>query len=313
MKSYEGILSCGEGSGTCYGYDFHLYRIKKYTENSYKHIFLKEHLRSYRDSKCSRKYVKKNTVNEDKLLCNMSRARQKMFEWAMCNEWNFFVTLTLDKKKYDRYDLGKYIVDLSRFIRHYRERLGVSVKYLLIPERHKDGAWHLHGFFKGFDVNHLTPFNPADKLPKYIRRKLRRGEEIYNWLPYAVKFGWVIVEPIRNHEACCKYITKYITKDMSKTVSDIGAHMYYVSKGLNRSTVVYEESSSDNCKTVEIAFENEYCMIGWRNFLTDEEIKMINDYNANKEYIAFMCSLEPPIIVPEEQVFYVQLEIGSGA
>ena len=283
----------------CYGYDFHNYKIKRYNQNLYKHVFMKKHLASFYDE--LRMHSPKNTVNTKKLECNMSRAKQKVFEWAMCNEWDYFVTLTLDKKKYDRYNLKKYISDLSLFIRHYRERHDVVIQYLFLPERHKDGAWHIHGFLRGdiVDLVYNGKFNK--KTLKYY----------LTWESYSKKFGYMSIGTIDNHEAACKYMTKYITKDMSKRVTELGAHLYYVSKGLVCSELVFEEDTADNAKSIEISFENEYCMIGWRNFLTDEEKQSIADYNANNDYLAFLKAVdEPPDIVYEKQFIYEQMKIN---
>ena len=38
-------------------------------------------------------------VNDEKLDSNISRARSRVYEYAMCNPWQHFVTLTLNKKK----------------------------------------------------------------------------------------------------------------------------------------------------------------------------------------------------------------------
>ena len=37
-------------------------------------------------------------VNDEKLDSNISRARSRVYEYAMCNPWQHFVTLTLNKK-----------------------------------------------------------------------------------------------------------------------------------------------------------------------------------------------------------------------
>ena len=86
-------------------------------------------------------------VNDEKLDSNISRARSRVYEYAMCNPWQHFVTLTLNKKKYDRTDLGKFNRDLGQWLRDYQKKYGIRIKYLLIPELHKDGQnWHMHGF-----------------------------------------------------------------------------------------------------------------------------------------------------------------------
>ena len=72
-----------------------------------------------------------------------------MTEYALCNNWEYFVTLTIDKKKQDRYNLQNYIHDLGVWIGNYNKKYNTKLKYLLIPEKHKDGAIHCHGLFSG--------------------------------------------------------------------------------------------------------------------------------------------------------------------
>ncbi len=42
------------------------------------------------------------TSYEEKLANSISRSRQKVFEYAYCNDWDWFVTMTLDPKKYEQ-------------------------------------------------------------------------------------------------------------------------------------------------------------------------------------------------------------------
>ena len=44
-------------------------------------------------------------VSDVKLSNNISRAKSKVFEYAYCNHWDYFITLTISPDKYDRYDL----------------------------------------------------------------------------------------------------------------------------------------------------------------------------------------------------------------
>ena len=46
------------------------------------------------------------------------------------------------------------------------------------------------------------------------------------------------MDKIKNQEACCKYITKYVNKDLSDSIKELNAHMYYVSKGLNKAVEI---------------------------------------------------------------------------
>lgn len=169
----------------------------------------------------------KASVNDNKLSCNIIRAKNLVKEYGLCNPWDFFVTLTLDKDKYDRYDLKKYKHDLSQFLNNYN-RKGRSVKYLLIPEMHQDGAWHMHGLLYGIP--------PED---------LYTNEHGYLvWKPYAEKFGFINIASIRDIEKCSSYITKYITKDLSKAIKDLNAHLYYASQGLNKAERLFQGHAS---------------------------------------------------------------------
>lgn len=197
-----------------------------------------------------------------RLANNLSRARSTIFELAICNPWEWFITLTLDPKKYDRTDLKKFSKDLSRFIRNYRARHGVNVKYLLIPEQHKDGeSWHMHGLLMGLPESHLRLFQLEERLPRYIRYKLLSDQPVYEWEPYRKKFGFCDIEPIRNIEATSKYVTKYITKAFDNNVIESGGHLYYASQKLNRATVIAKGQFTNT--EMDFDFENEYVLTKW--------------------------------------------------
>ncbi len=203
-------------------------------------------------------YVKKGSVNDEKLSNNITRARSTVTELGLCNPWEQFATLTISANNLDRYDLKAFRKVLSQWIRDYNKRHGCDIKYVLIPEQHKDGAWHAHGFFMGIPPDHLTPFTLSDRLPHYIREKLKRGEAVYNWQAYAKKFGFIDLEPIRNRQAATYYILKYITKDLERSVTEQGAHLYYASQGLRRAREIKRGTMA---ATIAPDFENDYCKI----------------------------------------------------
>ena len=217
--------------------DYGIFR--KYTENQYKLTALRAYRQRGFEDDTPR--PEKGSVNDEKLDNNLSRARSKVFEYALCNDWEWFVTFTLDQQKYDRFNLKGFIKDLSQFIRDYRKKHHVDVKYLLVPEKHSDGAWHMHGFLKGLPQEHLKEFSTSDHIPYKILVRLQAGKRVFSWSAYSDKFGFSDIEAIENHEASSKYITKYITKDALRTISELGAHMYYGSKGLNHSEIITKD------------------------------------------------------------------------
>lgn len=169
---------------------------------------------------------KKNTVNQQKLENNISRAKSKIREYALCNEWMYFATFTIDKKKYDRYNLKAYIKDFAEFLHNFNRRRPSDEKvyYLFIPELHKDGACHIHALLQGLQDKDL-----------YTNKYGYLG-----WIPYEKKFGFLSLSPIKDPDKIANYITKYITKDMAKDMIDLGYHLYYHSLGLQQADLLYK-------------------------------------------------------------------------
>ena len=90
--------------------------------------------------------------------------------------------------------------------------------------------------------------------------KVLNGDPVYNWTAYADKFGFCDLEPIKNAEAVSKYIQKYICKDLARSVSEVGAHMYYRSRGLREPEV---KKSGVSSLQLAPTYESEYVSITW--------------------------------------------------
>ncbi len=213
------------------------------------------------------------TVNDEKLSESIIRAKSKIFEYAFCNPWDFFITATLDPSKYDRSNLEKYHKDLTQFFRDYGKKHGIKIDFLLVPELHKDGkSWHMHGFLKGLPAEHLHLFKIGDVMGKALADKVLKGDTVYNWQAYQKKFGFCDLEPIRNSEAVSKYITKYINKDLATSVTELNAHLYYHSRGLQTAKTM--KKGTMLCDIVP-SFVGEYCSVSWLDFDNDllEELK----------------------------------------
>lgn len=205
--------------------------------------------------------------NDRKLVNNLSRTRARVFELACCNPWEYFVTLTLDPQKYDRTNLEQYRKDLSQYIRDFRKKSNTNVKYLLVPEQHKDGSWHMHGFLMGLPPSELREFTLSDHLPYAIRNRLTQGKHIYTWEAYAHKFGYTSIERIDNGEAASKYITKYITKDAMRTMTALHAHIFYASKGLKSSEIVAKDILAREIENPD--YFNDRVSVKWCNTPTE--------------------------------------------
>lgn len=214
--------------------------------------------------------VCRSGVGDGKLEESILRAKSRIFELAYCNPWTLFFTATLSKAHYDRTNLEKFHRDIVVFIRNYNRRFNLNIKFLLIPELHSDGkSWHMHGFLFGLPEDHLKQFQIGDKMPKAIRDKVFAGEVVFRWIPYEEQFGWNDLEPIRNHEAVSKYVTKYISKGLAHSVTEFNAHMYYHSRGLRFAEVIKKGymSTAIDIKP-ESEFHGDHCSVYWYPFDT---------------------------------------------
>jgi len=189
-----------------------------------------------------------------KLENNIARAKSRIYEIAICNEWSHFMTGTIDARKHDRYDLPGFRKKLNSFIKNQRVRVPApDLKYLIIPEQHMDGAWHFHGLLNGINPKMLTDFGP--QVPSNIRSKYR------NYHAYSETFGYCSVGEIQNKEAVAAYVTKYITKEMAKTNIELGNNLYYCSKGLKRAEKIKEGRLQTPPTSWD--FENDYVKVKW--------------------------------------------------
>ena len=234
------------------------YNIKKLNDDMYKIIYCKLPIKrpGFEQDK---KFDRSRNVYDSKLENSIARSRTRVFEIASCNKFEYFITLTIDREKLDRYDLKEYIKKLGQFIRDYRKKHGVDIQYLLIPEKHIDGAWHMHGLIKGI---------PADQLKKNEYGYL-------DWEDYKKRFGYCSIDKVRSQEAASKYITKYIRKsfDTDKGVSEKESKLYYCSRGLRRPQKKKEGTlNSYQLDKIPFTFDNDYVKTG---ILTASQYKQV--------------------------------------
>lgn len=207
--------------------------------------------------------------NEEKLPENIRRAKSKVLELALCNEFTFFCTLTFSQELVaDRYDLEGCMKNFCKWLNNYNNRkASASVRYLLIPEPHVDGAWHLHGLISGIPETDLREFQLDENIPTKIRNELYKGHQVFQWTAYDRKFGYCTLSPIRSTDAVSKYITKYVTKELGASVKALNAHLYYRSQGLKQKELLY---SAPDCFIPDPDYSGTYSQI--KNGTTPEQL-----------------------------------------
>lgn len=202
--------------------------------------------------------------NQTKLKNSVSRSKKMVLEKALCNPWNWFVTLTLDPQKYQRDNLKKFIKDLGQFIRNYRRKYpDYAIKYILIPELHSDKKnWHMHGLFSELPFDDLEP-HPVKEL----------SEKGYlNWSAYQKRFGFNSLGAVKDPVKVSMYITKYITKDLDKSVTELDQKLYYCSRNLKTAELVSQGRLKDYID-FQMDFEGSY-----------SKSQFVNDYEFFKKY-----------------------------
>jgi hypothetical protein len=216
-------------------------------------------------------------VNENKINESILRSKSKIFELAFCNPWDWFFTGTINPNKQDRTDLELFHKQLTQWLRNYNRLNNLNIKFLFVPEKHKDGkSWHIHGFIYGLPVEHLKQFQVGDVMGKGLADKVQKGDIVYNWLAYFNRFGFCDLEPIRNQEAVSKYVTKYINKELANSVTELNAHTYYHSRGLKFAEL--KKRGTMNWDSIAPTYENDYCSVVWLDYSEELYNNLLNKY-----------------------------------
>lgn len=193
-------------------------------------------------------YKAKGNEAEGRFSQSISRTKNRIFELAACNEFRFFCTFTIDEKKHDRYDLSLFRKDFAQFIRNLNRGRDDDhkIKYLVVPEQHKDGAWHFHGLLLGLTENDL-------KTNEF---------GYYDWEAYSKRFGFFNCSPIKKHKSCASYITKYIEKGLEDRKCENSSHLYFASQGLRGAECILRHAA-DGCPCTSWDYENDWVKIKW--------------------------------------------------
>ena len=160
-------------------------------------------------------------VNEEEYLLHASnRAKNMVYYLARSNVWEYFVTLTLNGEKIDRYNFDEVSKKVRKWFNNIRTCKAKELYYLIVPEMHKDGAWHFHALIGGCAGLSFVDSGKRDKS----------GKVIYNFEDW--KFGFSTATMVEDTERVSSYICKYITKTMLENTK--GKNRYWASKNCRR-------------------------------------------------------------------------------
>ena len=142
------------------------------------------------------------------------RAIARIRDYALCSDFEWFVTLTLSPDLIDRHDYDAAVKKLGIYCSNRVQRHGL--RYVIVTEKHKDGALHFHGFLPGCRCRSSRPPGPipavspgrspsAPGLPPSSRHGPRAGPMRYTTSPAG---GWASLR---------RYCSSAITAGLSPT------------------------------------------------------------------------------------------------
>lgn len=144
----------------------------------------------------------------------------------------YFFTGTFNARLQDRDNAKQLQARLTKFL----QRRGIN--YILVPEQHKDGAWHFHGLFDGNVEPYLKDFDLTKRLPKRITNGIKDGREIFDFPDFQKTFGYVSIERVKSLDRVAVYVSKYLMKGFDNPDERAFYHRYFCSKGLNEPKVI---------------------------------------------------------------------------
>jgi hypothetical protein len=148
---------------------------------------------------------------------SVSRTKNKLIDLVRSNNWDYFLTFTFNPDKVDRYNYDEVVKKMSVWLNNQRKKY-FNLKYVVVPELHKDGAYHFHGLFS----DGLTYVDSGYKD--------KQGRVIYNVSDY--KIGFTTATRVTDTKKAGQYILKYITKDLCFRTEN--KRRYWASRNLNK-------------------------------------------------------------------------------
>ena len=120
---------------------------------------------------------------EKYLKKRVKERKEKIIDFAFCNDWQYFLTLTFDSKNKKFFPKGynhEQAIELLRKWIDNQKHKNPKMKYIIVSEFHKESQHlHFHGLFSRVDWELVPGINPKTKKEIYIN-----GCQIFNLKDY---------------------------------------------------------------------------------------------------------------------------------
>ncbi len=185
-------------------------------------------------------WLQPDQVKANSLADSISRTKTRLADITICNEFDLFVTFTLncracvpkclnnlctcDKTTCKRYDLDYAKRTQEAWYNNQTKRF----PYVQVMEFHKDGSIHFHALFKDYP-GRLKPW-----------KRDKAGRQIYILPGY--RKGYSTAKKIYDISGTSSYIRKYIMKEMPVFH---GKKRFWASQGLKRPIIIQDDKLAE--------------------------------------------------------------------
>ena len=188
---------------------------------------------------------------------SLKRSKDKIFDYIMCNSWDWFFTGTIDPDKLDSLDFKVCLKPINKWFQNMVQNYSIS--YILVFELHPtSGRLHLHGLLREDKDHPLKLKLSGTKLYYGFKKPMKditalkhgldisKGTDVYNLKSW--RFGWsTAIRTYGSPTQLAHYCTKYITKDSKK----IFGRYFWHSRDLERPKIIYDNVDFHSCNLPE--------------------------------------------------------------
>lgn len=180
------------------------------------------------------KHFTKSYKNEERttdeenhcIKVSLSATKNRIYNIARSNTWDWFITLTFDRNMTDSSEYDLIVYRLQKFLNNLQQRICPNLKYLIVPELHKDNEhYHFHGLLSDCDGLQFS----------FSGRQDKKGNPIFNILNW--KWGFTTATRVTDTQRVSSYITKYTTKESQIFLKE--KNRYYCSRNIERTEPEY--------------------------------------------------------------------------
>lgn len=198
---------------------------------------------------------------EDNLKKSINRTKTTISDYVLCNDFNIFATFTFDPKiitEQKRHDFEYCSNLLSEWLRveqqnHQRNHKS-KFRYLVVPEKHKNGAWHFHALIADYK-NPIAKFK--EQSNKYFSIRTDKNlNKSYFFKRY--NLGRNEFQIIKSKDRMASYIKKYITKSLLQYA---GKKRYWSSRNLKKPAIFYNIFKYDKISDINITYDCDFYTI----------------------------------------------------